>query len=182
MGKTAAPLLLNLGCGFVKKPEFVNVDAYGDPDVWWDLNITPYPWADNSVDGIEMFHVLEHLENWWDAFRECGRILKPGGYLRINLPDASSDSALTYRDHVRAFNELSFHGIVDARHGTNAWAATEQETVPLRLVSHLKVPFERYAWMHYCPPLLRWCANHLRNFIWEQQFEFRKVGPDRRGS
>jgi SAM-dependent methyltransferase len=171
------PLFLNLGCGGNRLPRHVNVDLYGKPDVIWDLNITPYPWADNSVDGIEMWHTLEHLENWWGAFTECARILRPGGYLRIRVPDESSETALTYRDHRHVFSQRSFHGIEGRVQGTNAWAETEAESVPLRQVSYYRVPFPEYQWMaKRCQWLLLFCANHLRNFIWEQRFEFVKIG------
>jgi SAM-dependent methyltransferase len=172
-----SPLYLNLGGGKHRLPRHVNVDLYGKPDLVWDLNITPYPWADNSVDGIEMWHTLEHLENWWDAFTECARILRPGGRLHIRVPDESNPTALTYRDHLHVFNPRSFHGIAGSRPGANSWAEEERESIPLRLESYYQVPFEQYQWMaRWCPWLLRFCADHLRGFIWEQRFEFVKIG------
>lgn len=176
MGKTATPVYLNLGCGLNRKKDWINVDAFGNPDVLWDLDVTPYPWADNSVDGIEMFHVLEHLENWWEAFTECARILKPGGTLRIHVPDESSRTALTYRDHKTVFSQVSFHGIRGSRSGTNSWAETVEASVPLVLERYYRCPYKEYEWMaRWCPRVLRFCADHLRNFIHEQQFHFRKV-------
>lgn len=175
MGK--APLLLNLGAGSNRLPGHLSVDFYGEPDVRVDLNAFPYPWPDNSVDGIEMWHVLEHIPQWWGAFNECARILKPGGYLRINVPDESSASALTYRDHFHVFSLRSFHGIQGARHGTNEWAKSEENSVPLVLTSYYQVPHKQYEWMiRWCPRVLKFCADHLRNFIHEQRFEFRKIG------
>ena len=93
------PLRLDLGCGEGKNPGWTRVDLYGEPDVRWNLQEFPFPWDDNSVDEIMMHHVLEHLPNWWDAFTECARILKPGGLFHVHVPDESSTSALTYRDH-----------------------------------------------------------------------------------
>jgi ubiquinone/menaquinone biosynthesis C-methylase UbiE len=178
VGAPVRPLLLNLGCGTNTEPGWCNVDAFENcnPDVVWDLNVTPYPWADNSVDGIQMRHVLEHLENWWEAFTECARILKPGGFLKIHVPDESSMTALTYRDHVRVFSLASFHGIVGRPSGTNAWAHSVKDSVPLVLEAYYQVPYKKYEWMtRWCPRVLRFCAEHLRNFIWEQQFHFRKI-------
>lgn len=179
------PLLLNLGCGTYKREApWVNVDAFREcnPDVVWNLNETPFPWETNSVDAILMTHVLEHIENWWECFTECARILKPGGTLQINVPDESSSTALTYRDHLNVFNLASFHGIVGRTSGTNAWAKSVEGTVPLMLENYYQVPFKKYEWMVRFPRLLKFCAEHLRNFIWEQQFHFRKVEiGDRRG-
>ena len=177
MAEANKVLRLNLGCGLNKMVGFVNVDKYGKPDQFWDLDITPYPWADDSIDEIVLNHVLEHIGPWWDAFCECARILKPGGQLSINVPDASSDSAWTYRDHLHVFSPLSFHGIQGLTSGTNTWAITEEGTVPLRVMSYHKVPFSPYQWMiRWAPWLLKFCADHLRNFIWEQRFVFRKIG------
>lgn len=170
-------LFLNLGAGKNALQGYVSVDFYGNPDVKHDLNKAPYPWPDNSVDGIQMWHTLEHLSDWWTAFTECARILKPGGRLHIRVPDASSDSAMTYRDHLKVFDLRSFHGIGGRDSGTNAWAASVENSVPLKLIQYNRVPFKQYGWMvTWCPWLLKFCADHMRNFIWEQRFEFVKIG------
>ena len=178
MAETDRQVLLNLGCGFAKKVGWVNVDGFDvcDPDVVWDLNKFPYPWDDNSADAIEMFHVLEHLEDWWPAFEEMARIVKPGGSVEIRVPDESSTTALTYRDHNHVFSLASFHGIQEANHSTNAWAATVVNSIPLKLEGYYQVPHKKYGWMVRFPRLLRFCADHLRNYIHEQRFIFRKIG------
>jgi predicted SAM-dependent methyltransferase len=52
---------LNLGCGSQMLAGFCNVDKFGDPDLTWDLETLPWPWADNSVEEVLLSHVLEHL-------------------------------------------------------------------------------------------------------------------------
>lgn len=170
-------VILNLGCGFKKMEGAINVDAFSccSPDVQWDLNTFPYPWDDNSVDEILMSHVLEHIPDWWQAFNECARILKPGGRYEVRVPDESSATALTYRDHFHVFSLMSFHGIHEANHGTSAWARENKETVPLKLESYSQVPYKKYNWMVKFPWLLRFCAHHMRNFIHEQVFVFSKI-------
>jgi len=178
MEQNNKPLCLNLGCGETHKEEMVNVDLYGNPDIVWDLQEFPYPWDDNSVDEILMNHVLEHLPNWWGAFTECARILKPGGKLYIHVPDESSPSALTYRDHHHVFGPWSFEGIHHQLldRGTNSWATSVRDTVPLVMYSYRRIPFSKYNWMHRVPWLLEFCADHMRGFIWGQEFHFRKIG------
>jgi ubiquinone/menaquinone biosynthesis C-methylase UbiE len=177
MGESFKPLFLNLGAGLNRLEGFLSVDLFGDPDVRWDLNKFPYPWPDNSVDGIECWHTFEHLENWWGAFLECARILKPGGYLHVRVPDESSSTALGYRDHLHVITYSSFHGTRGAQHGTSAWAVEEKDSVPLVLQEYKRVPHKEYEWMiKWCPRVLMFCAHHFRNFIWEQRFVFRKVG------
>ncbi len=180
-GKGLNAVLLNLGCGYIKRIGWINVDKYDncDPDVVHDLNEFPYPWDDNSIDGIEMFHTLEHLNDWWGALIECARILKPGARIEIRVPDESSTSALTYRDHNHVFSRYSFHGVWDREGwGSNAWAELENDTVPLRMIGYKQIPHNRYKWMMRWPLayVLAFCSNHLRNFIWEQQLLFEKVG------
>jgi SAM-dependent methyltransferase len=177
------PLLLNLGSGECPVPGYVNVDLYGNPDVVWDLQKFPYPWDDNTVDEIVMHHVLEHLPDWWSAFLECARILKPGGQLHIHVPDESSPSALTYRDHHHVFSSISFHGIQYGRGGgkggANSWAVEVEQTVPLTMYDYKRVPYSKYNWMRWVPGLLPFVADHMRGFIWGQEFHFRKIGEQK---
>ena len=175
-----SPTIINLGCGFNKLIGAINVDAFEicNPDVVWDLNKFPYPFENNSVDQIIARHVFEHLDDWWGALGECARILKNGGRMHIGVPDESSMSAITYRDHKHIFSLLSFHGIINYTSGSNAWAKTVETALPLKMIEYRRVPFKEYEWMiKWCPWLLSFCAKHLRNFIWEQRFEFQKQIP-----
>ena len=53
-------------------------------------DIRRLPFRANSVDAIYTSHVLEHLylDEAQAVLRECARVLKPEGILRIALPDA----------------------------------------------------------------------------------------------
>ena len=177
---------LNLGCGFRKIPSLINVDACSicEPDVVWDLNVFPWPWDDYTIDHIYAYHVFEHLDDWWGALKECARILKKGGKLMMRVPDESSSSAGTYRDHQHILANHSFSGLKAQEgsgmrsfgRGNNAWGAS-QEKIPLIITKYSQVPFKQYYWMvKWCPWLLQFCAKHMRNFIWEQRFEIIKIG------
>lgn len=190
MGKNVQEInlkVLNLGCGYQKMIGVVNVDAHRlcNPDVMHDLNNFPYPWEDGSIDKIYVHHVFEHLVDWWSSFKECARILRVGGKIEIRVPDVSSDTALTYRDHFHVFSPVSFHGTHHSNGnaygaGTNAGADMETGSVPLQLLQYNQVPFKRYEWMiKWCPGVLKFCAKHLRNFIHEQFFMFQKIEEDR---
>lgn len=179
MAETDQPLRLNLGCGFRKILGFINVDAFDncDPDVKWDLQSFPYPWPDNSAESIECSHTMEHLPDWWGAFKECARILRPGGRLRVRVPDCSSDDVFGYRDHLHWINSLSFHGTVGNNPGPNAWAVEQENTVPLRMIHYARIARPKYKWMaDWAPWLFRFCAEHMRNFVHEQIFIFEKIG------
>lgn len=93
--RSSGPLLLNLGSGTHNVPGWVNVDLWGwhaawgvHPDVVWDLR-RPLPLPDGSVEGISMEHVLEHLpaDVGLSAVEQCHRLLRPGGVLRLSVPD-----------------------------------------------------------------------------------------------
>ena len=63
-------LKLNLGSGPKKYDGFLNVDRWAgcNPDIIWDLENTPWPFATNSTSHVLMSHCLEHLGNTTEAF------------------------------------------------------------------------------------------------------------------
>lgn len=136
---------LNLGCGAVVADGWVNVDyavgarlgrvpvvgslvrRLGILHTDWDPAIIvhdlrkPLPWADGSADAIYCSHTLEHLDRD-DGRRlvaECHRVLKPGGLLRIVVPDLKGYVAeyadgrlpateMLYELHVLGARQLGF--------------------------------------------------------------------------
>jgi predicted SAM-dependent methyltransferase len=81
---------LHLGCGWVHKDGWLNIDLFATrADVYWDLRLG-IPFPDDSVEAISHEHMLEHLslEHGFSITRECLRVLRPGGVLRIGVPDA----------------------------------------------------------------------------------------------
>jgi predicted SAM-dependent methyltransferase len=82
--------MLHLACGFTRKHGWVNIDLLGAPvDIAWNLE-TGLPFPDDSVDSIFHEHLIEHIpiEATFQLTRECLRVLKPGGVLRVAVPDA----------------------------------------------------------------------------------------------
>jgi len=104
-------IILNLGCGKTRIPNSLGVDKVKTQDyvdIVHDLNITPYPFTDNSVDEIHMYHVLEHLNGPLRILEDIHRILKPNGICNIRVPHFSSLGAFTDITHVRPFGYGSF--------------------------------------------------------------------------
>lgn len=83
-------ILLNLGCGQRFHPDWVNIDyvSYAPQVRAYDLS-SGIPLETNSCDAVYHSHVLEHFSRAaGEAFiQECFRVLKPGGILRVVVPD-----------------------------------------------------------------------------------------------
>lgn len=107
---TPAHPRLNLGCGARSHPDWVNVDFLGfrpgvpawltgllaDRGWLWKNPAVAYvdlrhgiPYGDETFDVVYHSHLLEHLdrEHVRPFLMECRRVLRPGGVLRIVVPD-----------------------------------------------------------------------------------------------
>jgi SAM-dependent methyltransferase len=107
---------LNLGCGVNPIQGAINHDiSLHDSwvDVAHDLEVTPWPWQDESFDKVIAVDVLEHLRPWklemCDWLAELWRILKPDGLAQLHLP--AWDFEYSYRDptHFKVFHKESFN-------------------------------------------------------------------------
>jgi hypothetical protein len=85
-----AELNLNMGCGYNKRDGWVNVDSSSAcaPDVVYDLESLPWPWASDSADRVRFNHSLEHM----------GR--EPSVFLGM-MPHPRHDNFLGDPTHVR---------------------------------------------------------------------------------
>jgi predicted SAM-dependent methyltransferase len=81
---------LNLGCGSRCHPDWINVDSRPSaPGVLVHDLSEGIPFADESVDVVYHSHLLEHLTKKHAVrfMKECFRVLKRGGIIRIVVPD-----------------------------------------------------------------------------------------------
>lgn len=86
---------LNLGSGprGVADGSWLNIDGYPDRNVHFQFDLTRrLPFPNDSFAGIFSEHVLEHfdLEQGRELLRECLRVLRPGGVLRLVVPDGET--------------------------------------------------------------------------------------------
>jgi predicted SAM-dependent methyltransferase len=90
-GRLPLPLRLHLGSGYEPKPGWTNVDLVGYGDLALNL-ARPLPFRSLSAEAIFHEHVLEHLtlRQGLSLLSECCRILRPGGVLRIGVPDTGA--------------------------------------------------------------------------------------------
>jgi|TARA_B100000315_G_C14474131_1_gene539778 predicted SAM-dependent methyltransferase len=85
-----APRRLHLGCGTRHIPGFFHIDLVPHSHVDWLGSVERLdPIADDSVDLIYASHVLEHFGRYqvFDVVSEWYRVLRPGGVLRVAVPD-----------------------------------------------------------------------------------------------
>ncbi|WP_448380083.1 class I SAM-dependent methyltransferase [Gloeomargarita sp.] len=106
---------LNLGCGnrYVESAAWLNVDfAVRHPGVLAIDLRKKLPFGENSFDLVYHSHVLEHF-TCAEAKRlldECYRVLKPGGIIRIVVPDLEN----IVREYLHILDEIR-SGVADAR-------------------------------------------------------------------
>ncbi len=166
MGK----VILNLGCGKVRIPNSLGVDRVpieGYVDVVHDLDVVPYPFADNSVDEIHFYHVLEHLHDPIKKLEEIYRILRPGGALYMRVPHFSSMGAFTDVTHIRPFGYFSLDCLQpnDYHHfyTTAAFEILKKEIKYLGLYPNTGL-YEKYVHKNQCPLIVRPFVR-LMNFL-----------------
>lgn len=93
-GGTSEPIRLNIGAGDTVIPGFTAIDRKFGSEAY------PLNYADGSVEEIRCVHMLEHLSyrEVPEALKEWHRVLKPGGRIRISVPDVDKVLTLTESD------------------------------------------------------------------------------------
>lgn len=133
---------LNLGCGAQVPTGWTNVDyAIGARvakipffrtmnrrfrlfDLDWHDGIylhdlrKPFPWEGGSIDVVYTSHTLEHFskEDGLSFLRECHRVLRPSGIIRVVVPDLAQ-LVQQYADRKIPADEFIDHLGVSYRHG-----------------------------------------------------------------
>jgi predicted SAM-dependent methyltransferase len=83
-------ILLNVGCGSRHHPDWINIDACPrSPDVLAGDLTQGLPFEDQGVDAVYAAHVVEHIPRHLApaAMKECLRVLRHGGIIRVAVPD-----------------------------------------------------------------------------------------------
>jgi len=129
---------LNLGCGEQTPRQWINVDySLGARisklplfglinknlrlfDINWNPDIVlhdlrkEFPWEDQEVDVIYSSHTLEHLsrEEGLHFLRECHRVLKTNGVIRIVVPDLRTIVEDYLKGAIRADTFVEYLGVL----------------------------------------------------------------------
>lgn len=104
----ASPQRLNIGCGRRFHRDWTNVDLVpSHPQVLQCDIVQGLPFDDDTFAAVYHSHVLEHLSlnQGQSLLEDCYRVLSPGGFLRIVVPDLEQIARLYLEMH-----ELAWHG------------------------------------------------------------------------
>jgi len=103
---------LDIGCGEIKRPNFVRLDKRKLPgiDIVHDLEKFPYPLADECCLTIVASHIVEHIKPWLmiNFMNELWRITMPEGKLAISTPYAGSAGYWQDPTHCNGCTEVTW--------------------------------------------------------------------------
>ncbi len=98
---------LNIGCGRRFHADWLNLDLVANDPLVIPCDVSQgLPFADNTFDAVYHSHVLEHFapDDGRRLVEECFRVLKPGGILRIVVPDLERIAKLYLNLHRKAWD------------------------------------------------------------------------------
>ena len=102
---------LEVGCGDNKRGGYLGMDMVklDGVDVVHDMNISPWPFDDNTFNEIIFDDVLEHSKNFLGILSEVYRVSAPNATIKISLPHYSSDNMYSDPTHTIFFSSRSFN-------------------------------------------------------------------------
>jgi predicted SAM-dependent methyltransferase len=171
-GRAGRVVKINLGCGPVQPAGWVNVDGSNRAWIasrlpWLDrllvsVRVFPptefsagvlyanllerFPWPDGSADALYLGEILEHFTQQEGAFvlSECQRVLRPGGRIRIRVPDHAN----FWRQYIKEYDAIRTLPKTDWTLSHTRWTAMYFDTIcvsrpkPWRSMGHF------HKWMY----------------------------------
>lgn len=141
--KLARPLVrLNIGCGER------HIEGYESIDIKTGVDARKLPHADGSVDEVYASHLLEHFdyEEVPKVLAEWVRVLRPGGLLRVSVPDV--EKFCKERNQINSFQWdriiLGGHSDANDRHGSVYDAHKLRQILGMAGIGHVDT-FEPFA-------------------------------------
>jgi predicted SAM-dependent methyltransferase len=149
-GRAPARTRLHIGCGQEALPGWINLDSRALPGVDRVLDVRDgLPFDD--VSAIYAEHFLEHLslEDGLAFLRECRRVLRPDGVLRLSTPNLDWVYATHYRTGPASSGETKLYDCFQLNRAFHGWGHQflyNRETLEsvLRAAGFTSVSFHRY--------------------------------------
>jgi len=109
------PIIIELGCGLMKKEGRIGIDIIDLPnvDIVADIEQGLPFLPDDSVDQIYCRSIFEHIENFENLVREIVRVLKKEGKAYVFVPHFSNPYYYSDYTHKRFFGLYTFYYFVD---------------------------------------------------------------------
>jgi len=179
------PPRLNIGCGTSPLPKedgWINTDyrpGDGIDDVFDANERWPYP--GEMFHEVRSDHVLEHLSDHRNYFREAWRVLKPKGSMTLRLPYGWHSASWWDLTHLRPWIAESFAGL---QPGYVTYSRNLQHDQPvyafwIRQVVLILEPDWAWKWRYkLLRPYVRWAAKHFINVVQEIIVEATKTTAD----
>ena len=103
------PVIVDIGCGAKKLNGAFGLDRRKEPgvDVICDFEHA-VPLRTNSVDVVNMSHIMEHIRDIIAFMEEVYRVCRPGAEVRVIVPYYTSRGAFRDPTHVRFITEDTF--------------------------------------------------------------------------
>ncbi len=166
--------VLDVGCGKNKIKGAIGIDSVKleGVDIVHDLNVFPYPLADNEFDEIYLTHILEHLDSIIKTMEEIHRIARPNARVIITTPHYSDNQSWTDPTHKWHLSSYSFR-YFDPEYETNyytkarfkveslhfdmarLWRALGIQLLINLSIKYKPLRFVRKFWEHYLSMIIR---------------------------
>jgi len=169
---------LNLGCGIIYKPGYINIDKFDSSIADIICDVENLPFKSNSVDLIEAFQLIEHFDYIHCKYilSEWFRVLKPEGILILETPDLEKSFKKFPKANLETKKEL-----LRWIYGTNTLGMEHRTgfTFPLLKVLLKEIGFREMskdnAKTHVHNPGIRIICKKPRDYLQKQIFAcFRK--------
>ena len=141
--------LLDIGCGTNKKQGYIGIDRVKLPgvDVVCDIE-EGLPFKDNTVDGIRVIQVLEHVRDLIFVLEEFWRVCKEGAEIEILVPYWNRVGAFRDPTHVRFFTYRTFDHFTEYSRFPNFYSKARFEIAyrKIKFIRPTKKKFWAYIW------------------------------------
>lgn len=162
---------LDIGCGNAKTPGAIGIDfnVHTAADIVHDLNVYPWPLADNTFDRIICNHIIEHVIDVIRFVEEIHRLARPNALVEIVTPHFTNRFSYTDPTHLRHLSLFSLDYFIDPPPFAPSLISRALETQSPLVTFYSTVRFaKRRAFLRFGRPFrlsgMQWLANRFPYF------------------
>jgi SAM-dependent methyltransferase len=135
--ETAAPVIVELGCGPTKTPGRIGIDRLDFPcvDIVGDVYASLKAFPDACVDEIYSKSLLEHVDDLGAVVKEIVRVLKPNGRKIAFVPHFSNPHYYSDYTHTKFIGLYTFYYFVNPKYQLRRKVPVFYSDVRIRILS-----------------------------------------------